>query len=368
MKFIKLIKIHNEFFNYIYDNQFKISDINDIYRNTTNINISFVLHWKDYLNTDHFTNISNILLRNVIPPEIITMQDMIDNYLTDLIIYSNETSFIDPINKLVRFANVDLYLSPIEYKSYNISTSQEGEFFNDPNYPDLIISVEGLNLNKKLILFNNRIYNTSWVEEKAAVFHDKTVFTYYNKFSFIDLNYAENVQNRLLKDMQSLDYFIIPTSPLDLTNEYDFFVVFMGYPFFIKSKYIKKVDNNIFIDWNYILSCKQFENNTKLEILNHNQTFICFIKCNKLFFRKQHIVKDFNNLYSFDFPNSNLNPGTYICQKDDYTIHDFTIVKPAFKNPLTKEVRPYQVYIDDEETKNGTDPNRNFELMNILIT
>jgi len=365
MKFIKLIKVENEFFSYIYNNEFKISDIKKAHKESKNVNLKFIVHWIDYLKKDHFTNISDILARNIIPNDIITIQDFIDKYLDDLLIYGYETNFINPINKLVRFANVDLFTSNITYKSYNISTSQEGEFFNDPNYPDLLIEVEGLSLDKKMIIFNNKVYNTHWYLDKAAVFHDKNISTYYNKFSFMDLNYSELVYNYQLKKMKFLDYFIIPSSPINLKNGFDFFVVFAGYPFFIKSKFIKRIDNKLYINWNYVLSLSQFENFTKNEILNHDQTFICFIKCNKLYYRIQNITKDMNNLYFANIQDK-LNPGTYICLKDDNTIHNFTIVKPKFKSPITKETNPYQIFIDDEEVKNGIS-NNNFKLINMLI-
>lgn len=372
MKFIKIIKIEQRKFSYIFDENITINEIRTEHFNDRTPGLKYVLHFQDKLKTDHFTNISKLLLQVDIPNTIITIKDLMNKFLTDLLIYGYETNLIDPPIKLVGIIDSDYYPAHIKYKPYNILTENIGSYY--ANNPDLLISLDGINLNKKLLIADGLLYNTAWTDDKLIVKNGSDIRYTYRTLSFLDFSGAEDVQTRSLKSMKKFDYFIIPWSPIDLREGYDIFIVLQGHPFFLHSDRVTYGKEDITehkiikLDWDYFLSCEQFEGQTTGDIIGHNQSFICFVKCNKLLYRYQTIFKDINNLYSAYLQESDLRHGSYICHDNFNKFHRITIVDPLYKNPIYQVKQPHKIYINDEDIKNGTITDKTFYLMNILIT
>lgn len=312
-EFVKVTKIVGLMYSFVFDNMMTIASIRDTHKSS--INVKFLLVLKDPIDNVYNVDISKLMTDEILPVEIVTVQDMIDNYLSSEDIYSYHTTLFVFDNN-VKFLQESDIPGSLSINSYSTPRDSISPIYDDPHYPDLKFS-SGIDMTRMFPIVGGLLRKSRWegesiiVSDAARIVYDK------DTDGFLSFQNATDIRTFTLREIIDNDW-VIPDI-VDGEEKYMPVVVLGGLlihnePDVISfsSEYRKLVFNE-----SLLMQQSSFSSYVDFNSLADDPTsFIIMVSCSNIFKRVIDLTNFIANLSDFYFDNESDNAINYFCTND----------------------------------------------------
>lgn len=323
--FKQLIRIQDSSFQYFHTLDHPISDI----VSSTPNRVTWVLYLATVTHNHYYINLSELTTNEPpLPSSILTIEDLISNYLTPEHIYSyHETKY--KFNKFFQYLNIDDIHKAPTYSGYSSINDDIISVIDLPTYPDLHIAIEDFNLFNCIPMFDNRLFSCTW--RNNAVIIDRGTTRVYDKsltgFVYIP---SSDIKMFPLSEVM-LHPTLLDTEPL--MDEYIPLVVLDGRLIYADNSIYSYNSTYHTLTFNETLIDNDPAFATYDEDIAKYSSFLILVKCSNISHIHMTTINESLNVFNINSSSIDEDPSTLFCQsKTTHDIHPFVSLISNFKS------------------------------------
>jgi len=315
---------------YIISNRYRVipnGDISimDLYADSIRVNGRRLLHTVDSTDTKYLIDIDRLLTEVAIPAEIVTVNDLLENFITPEMLYTYQVDSFN-FSKYVRCFNSADLKEKLTVSEYSIAADEVAEFRDDPSHNDLLLSTKDYNLEKAIPVIDNKLRLCLWNDGKIFI-KDGAKLANTKKIEFLSFGEADNVELMSFGQLAAADWIVDKSRVVMLV---------LDGRLFYSDSWVYKHEHNGLIKLNeeFISNDPQFSEFSSLEeITSLTNSFVIAVECNAIYTRDITIFPMGNDVFAFDLENEPKVNMNYICMDNQtYNVKSFTVVDSKYRN------------------------------------
>ena len=283
--------------------------------------------------TDYVLDLDKLMLRETLPNTVITIKDLLENYLTPQLLYSYATTEFN-FNKFIRSFSISDIEGTTLVSACNKDTGETVTRLDDPDYDDIVMSNPDFPLSDTLPIIDGKIYPCTWVNDAIYIKGKAKKLLFNPPFSFLSLTEASTVEIRPLTDMAN--------GELELPAGKVVLVVLNGRliyddPFVSTYGDVLTIDPEIVNDRDLGMD----EYVTFDDMLYDDSSFVVLLDCTAIRTKVLPVVKLDDKVYQYVTWYNPTHHSDFIClDKDTNKVKDFASVSSKYHD-VKKETDPY---------------------------
>ena len=314
--------------------------IRDLYQQVHN-NHAVYIQIQGPAGTDYVLDLDKLILRRHLPDTVITIRNLLEDYLTPQLLYSYATTKFNFTKFIRSFAIGDIEGTTF-ISACNRATGEIVSRLDDPDYDDIIINNTDFPLNASLPIIDGKIYPCTWVNDAIYIEGKARALLFNPTFSFISFAEASAVEIRSMTDM-NMSGWEIPEGKVVL-------VVLNGRliyddPFVSTYRNILTINPDIINDNELGMD----EYATFEDLLYDDLSFAILLDCTAIRIKVLPVVKLKDKVYQYVTWYNPTHHSDFIClDKVTKEVKDFTSVSSKYHD-IKKEADPYShiCYIEE---------------------